>query len=417
MACTMRLRGDNIIFNTMLTYKRKLILTKAQERRISSWIGACRVVYNMGLEIRMDAWKKCQKNISKFDLIKQLPTIKDIDWIKDVPCNSLQNTMERLDNSYKKFFRTCHSGVGFPKFASKKKYKSILFKQDSRKNEIKLINNKIKLPKIGQLKIFKDAPILGIPKIAIIKKEPTGYFVCIVCNEISKTIQNPDENQVCGIDMGVTYFCVDSNGNLIENPRHFKKYEKQLRIENRSLSRKKLRSNSWKKQARKLSLLHHKIANTRKDFLHKESTKMAKKYNTIYVEDLKIANMSARCKPKQDENGKYLPNGQSAKSGLNKSILDCGWGMFRYMLTYKTNVFRVDPKYTSQTCSACGTVDATSRISQSEFACKHCGFIINADHNGAKIVLSRGTALNRKRSELSQALVLESKNKDMSAPR
>lgn len=368
----------------MLTYKRKLILTKAQEKRISSWIGACRVVYNLGLEVRRDAYRIRQKSIGKYDLMKQMTQIRDISWIGDVPYGCLQNTIERLDRSYKKFFK----GGGFPKFARKGKYKSLEFKC------VSLKNGKVKLPKIGELKMFKDAPILGIPKIATIIKEPTGYFVCIVCDEISKTIQNPDENQVCGIDMGLAYFCVDSNGNLIENPKHFKQYERQLRIENRSLARKVRLSNGWYKQARKLSLLHHKIANVRMDFLHKESTKMARTYHTICVEDLKINNMVRN-------------------HNLSKHILDSGWGMFRAMLEYKTNVIRVNPKYTSQTCNECGIKDATSRISQSEFACKHCGNISNADINAAKNILGKGIALNRERSELSQALVLKSNSTDM----
>jgi putative transposase len=152
-----------------------------------------------------------------------------------------------------------------------------------------------------------------------------------------------------------------------------------------------------------LALLHHKIANVRKDFLHKESTKLAKKFNTIYVEDLKIVNMSKRAKPKQDENGKFLPNHQSQKNGLNKAILDCGWGMFRDMLEYKTKVIRINPKYTSQTCNVCGCVDATNRISQSEFKCKECGHISNADLNAAKNILSKGIALNRQREALACA--------------
>ena len=367
----------------MLTYKRKLILTKVQEARISSWIGACRVVYNMGLEIRISTYRSIQKSVSKYDLMKQLTQIKDIEWIADVPAQSLQNTMERLDFSYRNFFRTCHSGGGFPRFASKRNYKSILLKE-----VVVLNNNRIKLPKIGELKMFKDAPILGIPKTATIIKEPTGYFVCIVCDGIAKTIQNTDESQVCGIDMGVAHFCVDSNGNLIENPQHFKRYERQLRIENRSLARKTRGSNRWKKQARKLALLHHTIANVRKDFLHKESTAMAKKYHTVYLEDLKINNMARN-------------------RNLSKHILDCGWGMFRTMLEYKTNVVRVNPKYTSQTCNECGVIDATSRISQSEFECKHCGHISNADHNASKNILGKGIALNRKREAVACALVLE----------
>ena len=392
----------------MLTYKRKLILTKAQEQRILSWIGVCRLVYNMGLEIKKEAWKNKQVSVSCYDLMKQLPTIKDIDWIADVPAQSLQSALERLDKSYKIFFRTYKSGGGFPKFASKNKYKSILFKQGDLHKKTPLIelkNNKIKLPKIGELKIFKDAPIIGILKTATIKIEPTSFFICIVCDGVSKNISNPDESQVCGIDMGIANFCVDSNGNLIKNPKHFKVYERKLRIENRSLSRKEKGSNRWKKQAKKLSLLHHKIANVRKDFLHKESTNIAKKYHTVYLEDLNIKNMTKRTKLKQDENGKFISNNQSAKSGLNKSILDSGWGMFREMLEYKTNVIKINPKYTSQTCNECGCVDAKNRISQSEFKCKDCGHISNADFNASKNILSKGIALNRKRESKDCALV------------
>mgnify|MGYP003402243828 CR=1 FL=1 len=383
----------------MLTYKRKLKLTKAQEERVSSWIGACRVVYNMGLEIKKEAWKNKKISVSCYDLSKQLPSIKDVDWIADVPSQSLQNSLERLEKTYKNFFKTYKSGGGFPKFKSKKSYKSILFTQGNLNRKIPIITNnenRIKLPKLGEVSFFKDkSPIVGKIKTAIIKIEPTGFFVYIVCDEISKNISNLDESQVIGIDMGVTNFCIDSNGKFIENPKHFKAYERKLRIENRSLSRKKKGSNRWKKQAKRVALLHHKIANVRKDFLHKESTKMAKKYHTIYLEDLNISNMSKRSKPKQDEDGKFIRNGASAKSGLNKAILDCGWGMFCEMLEYKTNVIRVNPKFTSQTCNECGTKDSKNRLSQSEFVCKSCGHISHADVNAAKNILSKGIALNR----------------------
>lgn len=371
----------------MLTYKRKLNLTKIQEQRICSWIGVCRLVYNMGLEIKKEAWKNKQVNVSAYDLMKQLTDIKDIDWIADVPSQSLNDAIERLDKSYKTFFRTHKSGGGFPKFKSKKTYKSILFKKDQIKNTIRINNNKIRLPKIGELKFFKDkSPIVGKIKTTQIVIEPTGFFVCIVCDEVSKNISNPNESQVIGIDMGVVHFATDSNGNFIENPKHFSKYERKLRIENRSLSRKKKGSNRWKKQSRKLSLLHHKIANVRKDFLHKLSTEIAKNYHTVYLEDLNIKNMS--------KNGK-----------LSKHILDCGWGMFRIMLKYKTNVFSIDPKYTSQTCNECGEKNAKNRLSQSEFVCQCCGHISNADVNAAKNILSKGIAINRKSEPLGCALI------------
>lgn len=368
----------------MLTYKRKLNLSKIQEGKLKSWIGTCRFIYNMGLEIKKESWKNKQKNVSMYDLMKQLTEIKDYDWIKDVPSQSLQNSIERLDKSYKNFFRTIKSGGGFPKFKSKRTYNSILFKSAELTSK-----NTIKLPKIGQLIFFKDkTPIIGKIKTVTVIKEPTGYFICIVCDEVSKNISNTDESQVIGIDMGIANFCVDSNGNLIQNPKHFKIYETKLRIENRSLARKKRLSNRWKKQVKKIGLLHHKIANVRKDFLHKESTTMAKKYHTVYLEDLNIKNMSKN-------------------KNLSKHILDCGWGMFRTMLEYKTNVVRVNPKYTSQTCNECGKKDAKSRLSQSEFVCSGCGYISHADINASKNIMSKGIALNRKRETLVCALVEE----------
>lgn len=388
----------------MLSYKRKLILSKNQEQRISSWIGTCRVVYNMGLEIRISTYKNLGKSVSKFDLIKQLTEIKDIDWVKDVPAQTLQNAIERLDRSYKNFFRTCHSGGGFPKFAKKKNYKSIIFKQGHINRKTKLIEiisgSFIKLPKIGNVKIFKDSPIIGDIKTVSIKKEPTGYFICVTCDNIKRNIQNKDERQVIGLDMGVKHFCIDSNGKFYMNPEVFKQYESKLRVENRSLSRKKKGSQNWKDQCKKLALLHHKIANVRKDYLHNLSTEIARQYNTVFIEDLKIDNMSKRCKAKTDEDGRFLPNNQARKSGLNKAILDCGWGMFRDMLAYKTNVVRVEPKYTSQTCSVCGTVSKESRKSQSVFECVVCGHKENADENAAKNILSKGIALYRQRDKV-----------------
>lgn len=357
----------------MLTYKRKLILTKIQQSRIDSWIGACRVVYNLGLEIRIAAYKNKQQSVHKFDLMKQLVGIKYIDWIADVPSNSLQNVIERLDNSYKKFFK----GGGFPKWANKHKYNSILLKSAS------VFGNNVKLPKIGSLKMFKDANIKGEVKTATIIKEVTGYFICIT-TDATKDIQNKDESQVIGLDMGVAHLYVDSNGQFVNNPKHFKKYERQLRIENRSLARKKKGSNGWRKQAKCLSLLHHKIANVRKDYLHKESTKIAKSHHTVILEDLNV-------------------KGMSSNKNLSKRILDCGWATLRTMLEYKTNVVAINPKYTSQTCSSCENVDSKSRLSQSEFVCTNCGHISNADINAAKNIKSKGIALSRQREVLTCA--------------
>lgn len=356
-------------------YKRKLILNKEQANRIRSWIGACRVVYNLGLEIKIAHYKATGTSIHKYALMAQLPDLKkDYEWIKDVPANSLLASIEKLEISYQNFFRTCKKGGGFPKFANKKRFKSMVIKRD-----ITISGRFIKIPKIGAVKMFNDAGILGTPKNATLIIEPTGIFISIQCENVPKKFDS--ENQTIGLDMGISHFCIDSEGNFIANPQHFKKYEDWLRIENRSLARKKKGSNSWIKQGKKLSLLHHKIGNIRRDFLHKESTKIAKQNNLVYMEDLNI-------------------KGMSKTRNLSKHILDCGWGIFKKMLEYKTCVVEIDAKFTSQTCNECGVKDAKSRLSQSEFVCTSCGHISNADVNAAKNIKEKGILLDRKREPI-----------------
>ena len=347
----------------MLTFKRKLILTKAQERRINSWVGVCRFVYNLCKEIQQEACKNKGTYIHKYELMKQLTEIRNVDWIGDVPRDGIEDAIKRMDNSYKAFFK----GGGFPKWASKKRFNSIRFKQ-----VISVEDRFVQVPKLGKLKMVKDRPVVGKIKQITIKRQVDGYYACIATDAV-KSIQCHDENQVLALDMGLKHFAVDSNGNYITNPRHFKTHERRLRIENRSLARKKKGGKNWRKQAHRLARLHNKIANVRRDFLHKESTRIAKANYIVILEDLNISGM--------------------AKNGnLSKHILDCGWGMFRGMLNYKTIVIVINPKYTSQTCNSCGVRDAKSRISQSEFVCTACGKADNADKNAANNILSKGFA-------------------------
>ncbi len=351
------------------TYKRKLILTKSQEQRVISWLGVCRLVYNMGLEIKSAAYKCNKTNVHKYELQKQITDIRaEYEWINDVPYQVLADTTDRLDKAFKSFFRTHKKGGGYPKFASKKTFSSIRFKFG------KITDGRIYVPKLGIVKTFKDEPIIGDFKNIYITKEPTGFFICLQCENVPSRFES--ENQAIGLDMGLSHFCIDSNGNFIANPKHFKKYERRLRIENRSLARKKKGSNGWLKQVKRLSLLHHKIGNARKDFLHKESTKIAKANETVYMEDLNIS-------------------GMSKNRNLAKHILDAGWGTFKTMLQYKTTVILVNPKHTSQTCHECGTVDSVSRVSQSEYKCTSCGHEANADVNAALNIKSKGIALSR----------------------
>lgn len=365
------------------TYKYKLKLTKEQSIQIEQWIGTCRYVYNLALDCKIQSYQK-GVSVSKYDLMKQLPDLKEVEWIKSVPSQSLQNVIERLDIAYQKFF----SGGGFPKWAKKGEYSSILFKS------VKATNTGFVLPKVGLVKIFKDRMPKGDGsslrlKTATVTKESNGYFICVTFGSESKNLYPTDENQAVGLDMGLTYFLTDSNGNFVGNPRHTKKYEKRLRVKNRALARKKKGSNRFRKTKSELNKLHSKVANVRKDFLHKISFQYVKENSLIVCEDLKVKNM--------------------IKFGnLSKHIADVSWSMFFNQLSYKSKQYekvfvQVNPKYTSQKCNACGHVSAENRKTQSKFECVSCGHQQNADFNAAKNILGEGIALSRKREALACA--------------
>ncbi|MCP1384819.1 transposase [Runella sp. S5] len=352
-------------------------LTKIQASTIDQWISTCRFVYNLAKETKITAYQK-GVNLTRFDLINQLPALKEFEWIKAVPSESLIRAVTQLDNSFRCFYR----GGGFPKWAKKDEYKSIIFVFNTKKTS----DDGFYLPKIGKVKVFKDRMPNGTLKTAVIKKEDNGYFISVDFESQTEDIHPVSESQAIGLDMGLTYFLTDSNGCYVENPRHTKKYEAKLRIKRRALSRKKKGGNGYAKAKIELNRLHRKITNTRKDFLHKTSIKYVQKNSLVVVEDLKVKNM--------------------IKFGnLSKHIYDAGWSRFLYMLEYKCKNYgktfvRVKPHFTSQMCNACGHIAKENRVTQSIFKCVNCGHGQNADYNAAQNILGEGIALVRQREGL-----------------
>lgn len=357
------------------TYKYKLKPSKKQKEDINSWINTCRAVYNLSLEAKNNAYSKGVV-LSKFDLIKQLRELRaNFLWIKNAPSDSLQDVIERADKAYQSFFR----GGGFPKFARKARYNSLTFKRVLFDKKSK---SRVKLPKLGSVRYVNSRPLEGELRRAIITRVNNQYFISIVTKQEMSVSLAPNDNQV-GVDVGISFWASLSNGTQIENPRHTKKYESQLRLENRSLARKAKGSNNRTKQRLVVAKLHTKISNVRKDFQHKQSTLLINSFGFIAIEDLKVKNMVRFSK-------------------LSKHIADAGWRGFRTMLEYKAAWYgsilvAVDPKYTSQTCNNCGEVDKLSRISQSKFVCTSCGVESNADINAAKNILDRASSNLRER--------------------
>lgn len=343
------------------TYKIKSV-DHSFEEKFSQWIGTCRFVYNSAKELKQLSYRMGSP-LTNNTIQKQLTQAKkEIDFVRVVNSQTLQAILDRLDRAYKSFY----NGGGYPKWASKDKWNTIPFKSIKYRGEGKFF-----LPSWGDINVFLSRKFNGELRTANIKKEVDGYYLQVVTDENPNINQN--DNQV-SIDLGLKYFYVSSDGEYIGNPNHFKKYERQLRIEQRSLSRKKKGSNNWEKQLDRVRKTHLKIKRVRKDFLHKLSTQLAKDYNVVFCEDLSVNNMIKNPK-------------------LSKSISDCGWSMFVNMLSYKTNVVKVDPKYTSQECSECGFVSRGNRLTQSKFKCISCGYSENADFQATKNIMKRGQSL------------------------
>jgi putative transposase len=218
------------------------------------------------------------------------------------------------------------------------------------------------------------------------------YLACEV--EACPTLPYTDE--AIGIDLGLLHFATLSTGDTIENPRYLRKSEKRLKKAQQALSCKKRGSKRRKKAVQRIAKQHRKIRNQRQDFLHKESRKLVSTYEFTVFEDISSANLSKRPKPKQDEDGKYLPNGASAKAGLNKSILDAGWSTFITMCEYKAEsagtvqVVRVNPYKTSQICSACLKEGPHKDLSERTHTCIYCGVVLDRDVNAARNILRLG---------------------------
>src|SRR5690606_27732855 len=253
---------------------------------------------------------------------------KEFEWLRLVNAKSLQAILERLEAGYKKFFSDLKKGVktSKPKFAKKDRWNSLPFKS------IKALDNCFELPKFGKVRVFKFKAPKGDLRTASIVKEADGLYLKVVVKQETQIREN---QSICAIDMGITFFLTTSDGEFVDNPKHLFKHLKQLRIENRKLSRMKKGGSNWKKQVKVLKKLYQKVSRVRKDFLHKQSRKLANGYGTVIIEDLNI-------------------KGMSKNKRLSKHILDCGWGTFFSLLEYKTNVIRVNPIYSSQECSKCG---------------------------------------------------------------
>jgi putative transposase len=363
-------------------YKFRLKIKDKQTAKFKQFAGCCRFVWNKALALQNDLFKnEDEKILSKTKLLNIIPSWKqEFLFLKDSHSQILQQSLIDLDRAYQDFFRRLKNGEnpGYPKFKRKFVHDSFRFPQG-----FKLRGRHIYLPKLGWYRFYKSREIEGVPKNVTVSRDGEHWYISV---QVEQTIPDPCpmRKPSIGLDMGVARFYTCSDGSFCAPINAFRSLQEKLAQEQRKLSRKVKFSQNWKKQKARVQKIHRLIRNSRRDFLHKASTSLTQRFGQIIVEDLRVCNMSRSAKGNAENPGTNV----KAKSGLNKSILDQGWGEFSRQLEYKLcwqgkELVKIPPAYTSQTCSACGHVSKNNRKSQSKFVCEKCGLTIHADHNAA----------------------------------
>lgn len=377
------------------TYKFRIEPTQEQSILLAKHFGSVRWTYNYFLNQRKEEYLNNKASLTynkQAGYLTQLKKDDDKQWLKEINSQTLQYSLKCLETAYTGFFA---GRSKFPRFKSRKSKNSFTIPQFVSVKKDKLI-----IPKFREgIEMIMERKIKGVIKHCVISKTPTGkYFVSILTEQEHQPL--PKTNQSVGIDLGLKDFLVLSNGTKIKNHRFLKHYQHQLKLNQQSLSRKTKQSNRYEQQRIKVARIYEKITNSRLDLIQKTTTNLIKNFDIIYLEDLNIKGMSRRCKASQDENGKYLPNGQSAKSGLNKSILDASWGTFIDILEYKASwndkqIIHIDRFFpSSKTCSKCGWINNSLTLKDREWICPKCGEKHDRDFNAATNILNEGYRKN-----------------------
>jgi len=350
------------------SYKYRIKPTKAQELKLNQFFGCARFIYNWGLSRKSEVYSNENKNLSIFDLGKEVTQLKKVEnftWLKDTHSQTLQCALRNLDNAYTNFFK---QRGNFPNFKKKSNSQSFQYPQG-----VKVQGNKVFLPKIGWVKYHNSREFTGDIKTVTVSKNPSGEYYISVLVDNKKELPNKkpiQKSTSVGLDFGIKDLVITSEGEVFENQKHFHKMKAKLRVAQRSLARKKKGSKSRERQRLKVAKLYQKVTNQRMDYLHKISTYLVNTYDTICIEDLSVESM---LKEKR----------------LSSLISDASWSTLRQILDYKCSWYgknlqvigRFEPS--SKRCNNCGNIKYSLLLSERTYKCKKCNVSLDRDLNAA----------------------------------
>ncbi len=372
-------------------FKYELMPSGQQQRDMRRFAGSCRFVFNKALALQKERYEAGEKKLGYAGLCKRLTEWRNAAntaWLADAPVHPLQQALKDLERAYGNFFAR---RADFPRF--KKKGLNDAFRYpDPKQFKLDQPNSRVFLPKLGWVRYRNSRDILGTAKNITVSQSAGRWYVSIQTEREVEQPTHPSAS-IVGVDMGIARLATLSDGTVFEPVNSFKKNQQRLARYQRAMARKQKFSSNWKKAKAKVSRIHQKIGHIRRDYLHKTTTAISKNHAVVVIEDLQVRNMSKSAAGTVDQPGRNV----SAKSGLNKAILDQGWYEFRRQLEYKQiwrggDVLAVPPMNTSRTCLCCGHVAKENRLTQARFQCVACGFEENADLVGAINVLRAGHA-------------------------
>lgn len=360
---------------TVKTFKYRIYPTKRQKTIMEQTLHECRWLYNHLLEQRKVAWEERQESISMYGQHAQLPHIKkDRPSLTVVHSQVLQNVAVRIDLAFKAFFRRVKAGdtPGYPRFRGRDRYDSFCYPQYG--NGVKLDGDKLYLSKVGVVPVVLHRPLEGTAKTCTVRRSSTGkWFVTLTCEVEQGPL--PESTEQVGIDVGLHAFATLSTGDVIDNPRFFRKEERALARAQRRMAKEAKGTPERAKRRKVVARTHERIANRRNDFAHQNSRRIVNRFGLIAVEDINVNRMvHNHC--------------------LAKSIADAAWSGFLQNMTYKAewagrHIVAVNPAYTSQQCSGCGHRQPMP-LSERTYRCPCCGLTIDRDLNASLNILALG---------------------------
>ena len=360
------------------TFKYKLMPTPPQEQALETVLWRCRTLYNCALEQRKTWWQRGQGiGATYYQQKAELPDLKAAcPEYAQVHAHVLQDVILRVERTFQAFFRRVKNGEtpGYPRFQGRDRYNSFTFPEYG--NGAVLDGGILSLSKMGRIPIRLHRPIEGTPKTVTVSREADGWYACFSCADVP-TEPLPLTGRETGIDVGLTVFLVTAEGDVVENPRHYRCGEQRLAKAQRRVSRRKKGSNRRKKAVKLLAKAHQHVKRQRADHHHKTALALLRQYDVIYLEELRVRNMVRN-------------------RHLAKSISDAGWGQFRTILDAKAawagrHVIAVPPAFTSQDCSGCGERVPKS-LSVRTHVCPSCGLVLDRDANAARNIQRAGQA-------------------------